>query len=627
MITISFYSYKGGVGRSLTLANLGVYLSQFGATVVMVDFDLEAPGLHYKFRPEDPIEIPHRGLAGLLADASQGKSVAQIDWNLAIDVSEHARSPAPTEGNADSDSGRLYLVPAGNPMLPSYWNDLAAIDWDGLFVADGRPGVFALSRLKEQIENQINPDVLLVDSRTGITPGGGVSTTLLPDVVVMMMLNTPEHVDGSRLVASAVSGAERAGEPGPAIIPVLSRYTSPQAAEREFGDRPPKRIRARNAQLQMVSQPVDQEEDIPLLALGDTLMEGLPPEAAGRLRAPLVLHADPLLQQREYLTFGRYAQSKLGASGQTLLEDYLRLFAALVPEDTFLKYMSGVRERARSILLDNPEDAVRSLESLVTLTGDEGAFSDLAKVYLLRRDAQKLISAAESLYRVHGRIVPEPDLTTELRNLLTGRTRAQRLASDEPPVSASFAEAYWRGVARDDVEFGGSIAKLFADRGDLQRGRSLAEEIIERNKDPKTVAAAVRILALGGPGSEIVAVEVAMDHFDSSKDSGFFMAAAATAARYRRERELAQRIVESSGRESLDPETQVRLLEIAGDVREAAGMFIETFAVSDPDDVDLNDIHDLWISLGKHVPEMRMEFRERNPELAEQLDAHNENPF
>ena len=44
MITISFYSYKGGVGRSLALTNLAVYLAQFGVKVVMADFDLEAPG-------------------------------------------------------------------------------------------------------------------------------------------------------------------------------------------------------------------------------------------------------------------------------------------------------------------------------------------------------------------------------------------------------------------------------------------------------------------------------------------------------------------------------------------------------------------------------------------------------
>ena len=45
---ITFYSYKGGVGRSFLLANVGATLSRWGYRVLCVDFDLEAPGLsHY----------------------------------------------------------------------------------------------------------------------------------------------------------------------------------------------------------------------------------------------------------------------------------------------------------------------------------------------------------------------------------------------------------------------------------------------------------------------------------------------------------------------------------------------------------------------------------------------------
>ncbi|MCJ7630864.1 AAA family ATPase, partial [Candidatus Bathyarchaeota archaeon] len=49
METITFYSYKGGVGRTLALANVAMYLTRFGQKVCIMDFDLEAPGLHYKF--------------------------------------------------------------------------------------------------------------------------------------------------------------------------------------------------------------------------------------------------------------------------------------------------------------------------------------------------------------------------------------------------------------------------------------------------------------------------------------------------------------------------------------------------------------------------------------------------
>src|SRR4051794_1000114 len=46
---ITFYSYKGSVGRSMGLANVGILLSQWGYRTLLIDFDLEAPGLEFFF--------------------------------------------------------------------------------------------------------------------------------------------------------------------------------------------------------------------------------------------------------------------------------------------------------------------------------------------------------------------------------------------------------------------------------------------------------------------------------------------------------------------------------------------------------------------------------------------------
>src|SRR5215470_10248573 len=48
---IAFYSYKGGTGRSMLVANIGWILASNGKRVLMVDWDLEAPGLHRYVRP------------------------------------------------------------------------------------------------------------------------------------------------------------------------------------------------------------------------------------------------------------------------------------------------------------------------------------------------------------------------------------------------------------------------------------------------------------------------------------------------------------------------------------------------------------------------------------------------
>ena len=45
MYITTFYSFKGGVGRTMALVNATVALAKRGRRVLVVDFDLEAPGL------------------------------------------------------------------------------------------------------------------------------------------------------------------------------------------------------------------------------------------------------------------------------------------------------------------------------------------------------------------------------------------------------------------------------------------------------------------------------------------------------------------------------------------------------------------------------------------------------
>ena len=48
---ITFYSYKGGTGRTMALANVAWILASNGKRVLAVDWDLESPGLHKFFHP------------------------------------------------------------------------------------------------------------------------------------------------------------------------------------------------------------------------------------------------------------------------------------------------------------------------------------------------------------------------------------------------------------------------------------------------------------------------------------------------------------------------------------------------------------------------------------------------
>src|SRR5260370_10909342 len=62
MKTITFYSYKGGNGRTLAAANFAVYLAKLGLKVVIMDFDLDAPGVDSKF----PHFVLPKGQLGLI---------------------------------------------------------------------------------------------------------------------------------------------------------------------------------------------------------------------------------------------------------------------------------------------------------------------------------------------------------------------------------------------------------------------------------------------------------------------------------------------------------------------------------------------------------------------------------
>src|ERR1700753_4271948 len=48
---ITFYSFKGGTGRTMALANVAWILAANGKRVLVADWDLESPGLHKFFQP------------------------------------------------------------------------------------------------------------------------------------------------------------------------------------------------------------------------------------------------------------------------------------------------------------------------------------------------------------------------------------------------------------------------------------------------------------------------------------------------------------------------------------------------------------------------------------------------
>ena len=185
MKTITFYSYKGGVGRSLALANVANRLSEFGKKVCILDFDLEAPGLHIKFN-DFVAENVSTGIVDYIHSYTSSSIVPDniedfVTWVYPKGTGR--REP-------------IAMIPAGNTENRSYWSKVCGINWKELFYEEESTGVEFFLNLKEQIREQLKPDFLLIDSRTGITDISGVTMSILADEVVLLAANNRENLGG-----------------------------------------------------------------------------------------------------------------------------------------------------------------------------------------------------------------------------------------------------------------------------------------------------------------------------------------------------------------------------------------------------------------------------------------------
>ncbi len=216
METIAFYSYKGGVGRSLLVANAARFLGMLGKGVVALDLDVEAPGLHYKLGPPpDPRNktvFTGGAVPYLVATAKGAKDPPPLQ--------EHMVKLALPEGAA----GWLQLMPAGPAPRTQYWTALKQLRERLRFDEPSGKGLAALLDLHARLEDELKPDYLLIDSRTGVTELGGLATTALADCVVCLLVPNQESVDGTLAIVEALKASSQRTGRGPIrIVPVAAR--------------------------------------------------------------------------------------------------------------------------------------------------------------------------------------------------------------------------------------------------------------------------------------------------------------------------------------------------------------------------------------------------------------------
>jgi hypothetical protein len=224
METIAFYSYKGGVGRSLLVANAARFLGMLGKRVVALDLDIEAPGLHYKLgRPPDPegkSAMTGGAVPYLVATAKGAKNPPPLEEHMV---------ELPLPGGAD---GWLRLMPAGPAPRREYWTALKQLRERLRFDDPSGKGLAVLLDLHARIQDELKPDYLLIDSRTGVTEIGGLATTALADCVVCLLVANQESVEGTLAIVEALKSSAKHPRRGPVrVVPVVARAMGDMANE------------------------------------------------------------------------------------------------------------------------------------------------------------------------------------------------------------------------------------------------------------------------------------------------------------------------------------------------------------------------------------------------------------
>jgi len=229
---ITFYSYKGGTGRTMALANVAWILASNGQRVLTVDWDLEAPGLHRYLRPFliDQELQDSDGLIDLVIDftsqlarriPAEDEKPKDADASRVTDkwIEEHAdftRYIISLERRDFADGGRVDFLPAGRQSV-SYATRVNTFDWKQFF--ERLDGARFFQAMREQMMREY--DYILLDSRTGLSDTSGICTVLLPDDLIVCFTPNIQSIEGASAVAESV--LQQRGNGKFRILPVPTR--------------------------------------------------------------------------------------------------------------------------------------------------------------------------------------------------------------------------------------------------------------------------------------------------------------------------------------------------------------------------------------------------------------------
>src|ERR1017187_3110455 len=207
---VTFYSYKGGAGRTFTLANVGALLATWGFRVLCVDWDIEAPGLHYYLREFVSNEPTGGGLMELIQRLEASGTTSWRDLVSRARVGSAGATMSAIFAGADQDN---------------YLHRLGSLDWNRLYEKNEFGSHLEDVRQAWKAEY----DFVFVDSRTGVSDSGGICTVQLPDILVSVIVPNQQSFDGTvSYIRAAISQRNRlpVDRAKLIVVPIVSRFES-----------------------------------------------------------------------------------------------------------------------------------------------------------------------------------------------------------------------------------------------------------------------------------------------------------------------------------------------------------------------------------------------------------------
>jgi len=185
---ISFYSYKGGVGRTLALIQTAYLLAKKGKNVLMLDLDIEAPSLHDIF--SDKINLD-KGIVDYLYEQEFSGDKTEIELD---NIVSSIKVDETLEGN-------LYTIPAG-VLSAEYIYKLTQLKPKFLSQKE------YLSVLLKKVKEKLDIDLVLIDSRTGINDWGAFSILDMADEVFFFAYPNEENFNGTKVIVDLLKNLQ-----------------------------------------------------------------------------------------------------------------------------------------------------------------------------------------------------------------------------------------------------------------------------------------------------------------------------------------------------------------------------------------------------------------------------------